>query len=376
MQALEVSTEKSAAANAAWARRPADMVFDDLKDLVGYTEKMKDSSFIRDTPVEYAQVFTHGDSLTPGEDDMLIGYPHEGVAKKAVFNNYSFGEFCKNIGARVGEWRKYPAALAQMPLTWKAQYADRKDVKLLIQSRPGEPDLCRAVNSPTYGRIWNHELSSAVESHIDPSFWGVPKEIAFHTKTGFITANDRKVFVFLVNESNPIFLDGMDKPLFRGMYAWNSEVGDGTCGMAEFLLNGACANRCMIGTSGFRELKIRHTSGAPERWIREAVPQLQKYVNTGTAQVKGLLEASREKTVAKDDKGALSFLKKFGFTEMLAKSALTSARSSDAGADSRSSPFSVWNVMQGLTAEARGIENNDIRVAIEIKAGQLMKAVS
>ena len=368
----EVRDSRSKAAMAAWAYRPGDITFNSVGDLVKHTKELKDRSFLMDAALEQLQVRSGGDSLRLGGDDMYIVKD----GKPAALNNHSFNQLCQSVGARAGEYRKLPAALAQVPLTWLAQNCDRKDVKILVRRDDNDNVVCNAINSPTYGRIWNYELAAAVEAHIDPDVWTMPETSHFHSKVGFISTNDRKAFIFLVNEKNPIVLRGMDKPLYRGFYAWNSEVGDGTAGYADFLYNSVCANRAMIGVSDFKELVIRHTSGAPHRWIGEAVPTLNEYVNTPTEKIAGLLEASREKRVAKDEKGALQWLQDRGFTKSLAVATVESAREEERGADPNASPYCVWNLIMGATAEARAKVNNDERVAIELQAGKLMKAVA
>lgn len=372
MQAAEVFDRRSSAAIAAWAHRPGDDTFDTVEGLMEHTAKMFESSRVSDAAIEHLKVGTPGYSMRPGQDNL---YLIKDDAKAARFTNFSFNQFCQTIGARAGEWRKYPASLAQVPLTWKAENCDRKDVKLLVRLDEENLYECRAVNSPTYGRIWNHELAVAVHNHVDPDVWTVPsRETSFHIHTGFITTNDRKAFVFLVNEGNPIMMPGVDKPLYRGFYAWNSEVGDGTCGIAEFLFNQACANRVIVGLSEFKELCIRHTSGAPDRWVKDAVPSLDEYVNTSTEKIVERIAKSKEKNVAKDEKGALEWMQSRGFTKVFSKAAIDSAREEERGADPKYSPFSVWNLIQGASAEAREKRNNDDRVALEVQAGRLMKA--
>lgn len=370
--ASEVRGSRSSAAMAAWAHRPGDITFDSVDQLVTHTEELKDRSFVMEAAVEHLAVQSGGDSLNRGADEMYLIKD----GKPALFNNHSFNQFCQNIGARAGEYRKLPSAIAQIPLTWMSQNCDRKDVKILATRDEDDKILCRSINSPTYGRIWNHELAKAVKDHIDPDVWTLPEVSHFHTNVGFISTNDRKAFIFLVNEKNPIQLKGMEKPMYRGFYAWNSEVGDGTAGYADFLFNSVCANRAMIGVSDFQELIIRHTAGAPDRWLKEAVPTLNEYVNSSTEKVAGLLEASRNKSVAKDEKGALQWLQERGFTKALAKSTIESAREEERGADPSASPYCVFNLIQGATAEARAKANNDERVAIELMAGKMMKAVA
>src|SRR5215207_5079578 len=79
-------------------------------------------------------------------------------------------------------------------------------------------------------------------------------------------ASDRDVFVFLVDDLNPIeagrLPDGSPDLFFRGFYAWNSEVGSRTLGIASFFLRAVCQNRTLWGVEQFEELTIRHSKYA------------------------------------------------------------------------------------------------------------------
>ena len=67
-------------------------------------------------------------------------------------------------------------------------------------------------------------------------------EISRDTTT--LYASDRDVFLFLVDDHNPIeagrLPDGSPDLYFRGFYCWNSEVGAKTLGMASFYLRAVC----------------------------------------------------------------------------------------------------------------------------------------
>ena len=56
--------------------------------------------------------------------------------------------------------------------------------------------------------------------------------------TTTLYASDRDVFLFLVDDMNPIeagtLPDGSPDLFFRGFYCWNSEVGAKTLGIASF----------------------------------------------------------------------------------------------------------------------------------------------
>ena len=59
-------------------------------------------------------------------------------------------------------------------------------------------------------------------------------------ETTTLYASDRDVFLFLVDDLNPIeaglLPDGSPDLYFRGFYCWNSEVGAKTLGIASFSL--------------------------------------------------------------------------------------------------------------------------------------------
>ncbi len=69
-----------------------------------------------------------------------------------------------------------------------------------------------------------------------------------------------------------IELDG--HTYFRGFYTWNSEVGKAAFGLASFLYSYVCANRIIWGARDVEELRIRHTSLAPDRIVEQARPAL------------------------------------------------------------------------------------------------------
>src|SRR3546814_11264451 len=87
--------------------------------------------------------------------------------------------------------------------------------------------------------------------------------------TTTLYASDRDVFLFLVDDAHPIeaaCLHNGDTDLyFRGFYAWNSEVGSKTLGIASFYLRAVCMNRNIRGADGFEELSIRHSKFATNR---------------------------------------------------------------------------------------------------------------
>ena len=125
--------------------------------------------------------------------------------------------------------------------------------------------------------------------------------------TTTLYASDRDVFVFLVDDLNPIeagrLKNGDPDLYFRGFYAWNSEVGAKTLGIASFYLRAVCQNRNLWGVEDFEELTIRHSKYAASRFAHEAAPALTRFANSSALPFVNGIKAAREKIVARTDDG-------------------------------------------------------------------------
>ena len=139
--------------------------------------------------------------------------------------------------------------------------ANRAEQIKTLETDDGRVEL-RAVTSPDYGRIFDHELVEAVQriagNGTGDTRWKVPGALDWSTgiynprvnitkDTTTLYASDRGVFLFLVDDLNPIeagrLSDGSPDLYFRGFYCWNSEVGARALGMASFYLRAVCQNR-------------------------------------------------------------------------------------------------------------------------------------
>jgi hypothetical protein len=117
--------------------------------------------------------------------------------------------------------------------------------------------------------------------------WKVPGVLDWNTMThnpcvditkdtATLYASDRDVFLFLVDDTNPIeagrLPDGSPDLYFRGFFCWNSEVGSKTLGIASFYLRAVCMNRNLWGVENFEQITIRHSklprSDLRTRWRR------------------------------------------------------------------------------------------------------------
>lgn len=301
--------------------------------------------------------------------------------------NWSFGQLCTLSGAPAGYLRQLPASLAAINLQWSLQQNRSEMVKVLAMDN-GRNEL-RAMTGPSYGRIFDHELVTAVRkiagNSIGDTRWKVPgvldwKSMTYHPKvdvtkdTTTLYASDRDVFIFLVDDTNPIeaglLLDGSPDLYFRGFYCWNSEVGAKTLGIASFYLRAVCQNRNLWGVEGFEEITIRHSKYAADRFALEAAPALEKFANSSPQGFLTGIREAKQCIVACDDQERLSFLKNQGFGRQDALRIIELVLS-----DEGYMPRSIFDFVQGITALARGKEHQDHRLELEQKAKRMMDAV-
>jgi len=348
-----------------WASRPADQRYLSVSELYQAVKERRENSRERGVAVEHLAVHaTEGNNLrllAPGGEDL------------GEMTHFAFGQLCARAGAPAKYLRSLPAELAQIPLQWSlergVEAADR-DGKVL--TRKNGSDYVASVTSGTYGRIYDEEVVRAVLKRFDLSKWGVPAATYSATdpkRATTLYASDRDVFLFLVSE-NEIEVTG--ESLKRGVIVWNSEVGAATLGIKTFTYDRVCDNRIIWNAGNLREVKIRHTSGAPDRFLAEAVPALSAYVNADTRLAVEAITRAKGQEVGDTRGEVLAWLHKKGFTQGLSRQAYDLAEKDPRGYN----PRSVWGLVQGLTDAAHDVTYQDARTDIEMKAGKLLEEVA
>ncbi len=228
----------------------------------------------------------------------------------------------------------------------------------------------RAATGPAYGRIWNANIIDALVAHFGDGVsghWRVPggfgQRVDVTKANTTLFASDRDMFVFLADEDRRIEVAGRN--LAHGFFVWNSQEGDKTLGAGFFLFDYVCCNRIVWGATEYQEVRMRHTKGAPDRWLEEAVPVLEEYAKGSPQPVMQAIEAARKKKVADDLDAFLA--NRFGkrMVEPIKAIHLTE----------EDRPIeTMWDVTVAATAHARSIPNTDKRLEVECAAGDLLKA--
>jgi hypothetical protein len=299
--------------------------------------------------------------------------------------HWSFGQLCSLVGAPSGYLRDLPAPLAGINLQ-HGLLSHRAELVKTLEAEDGRLEL-RAVTGPDYGRIWDHELVSAVMTVVGngtgDTCWKVPGVLDWATMTHnpyvditkdttTLYASDRDVFLFLVDDTHPIeagLLPNGDPDLyFRGFYCWNSEVGSKTLGIASFYLRAVCMNRNLWGVEGFEEITIRHSKFAAQRFAHEAAPALTSFAQSSPAPFVAGIKAARERIVARTDEDRDAFLRKRGFSKGETAKVIAAVLDEEGRP-----PESIFDFVQGITALARSKPHQDARLELESKAKTLLE---
>ncbi|WP_313324815.1 DUF932 domain-containing protein [Sphingobium yanoikuyae] len=361
-----------------WFSRPADERYLSLSELARSVRDRADRS--RTRVVESALIHVEANRNDPERLALIL----PGTDTATAPTHWSFGQLASLVGAPAAYLRQLPATLAAINLQYGLTSNRAEQIKTL-ETDDGRTEL-RAVTGPDYGRIFDVELVEAVQriagNGTGDTRWKVPGVLDWSTgiynprvditkDTTTLYASDRDVFLFLVDDLNPIeagrLPDGSPDLYFRGFYCWNSEVGAKTLGMASFYLRAVCQNRNLWGVEDFEEITIRHSKYAANRFAHEAGPALLNFANSSPLPFVNGIKAARERIVARTDEDRTDFLRRRGFSK-----AETGKIIDRVLAEEGRPPESIFDFVQGITAVARDKPHQDARLDMEGKAKKLL----
>ncbi len=365
-----------------WFSRPDDERFLSLTELYDTARSRADRAHAR--TIESAAIRVEATRDNAERLELLVPGQRQPIAP----THWSYGQLCSLVGAPATYMRQLPAPLAAINLQ-HGLLNHRAELVKTLEMDDGRLEL-RAVTGPEYGRIWDHELVSAVMkiagNGTGDTMWKVPGVLDWATMTHnpfvditkdttTLYASDRDVFLFLVDDTHPIeagrLPNGEPDLYFRGFYAWNSEVGSKTLGIASFYLRAVCANRNLWGTENFEEITIRHSKFAAQRFAHEAAPALTSFANSSPAPFIAGIKAARERIVARKDEERETFLRRRGFSKGETGKVIEIVLSEEGRP-----PESIFDFVQGITALARTKTNQDTRLELEGKAKKLLESAA
>lgn len=355
-----------------WATRPDDQRFTNLYDLQAFKRLQREKARAGVIGSRRLQAVASED---PADHKTLYVKGPRGSLVEPT--NWAFGQLATLAGAPAGYLRNLPAPMAADCLNYGLGVSrGAEDVGVLFDTDgAGNFTSLRAATGPRYGRVWDNDVCDSLANKFGdgvngqwrvPGIFGKPLEQVTKENTT-LYASDRDMFVFLADEQNKVEIanrrDGKPGQLSRGFFVWNSEVGDKTIGAAFFLFDYVCQNRIVWGAEQFKEIRLRHTASAPDKWLDEIAPVLADYSNAAASSVEQHLAAAQAKKV--DDVTAF-LTSRYGKSragQYIAAFERDEARPME----------TLWDITTGMTAYARNLTNTDSRVEIEREAGKVLQ---
>jgi hypothetical protein len=364
-----------------WFSRPDDERYLSLTELHNAVRARADRATSRTVDTRALRIEASRDDA----ERLTLAVP--GRDEPVAPTHWSYGQLCSLVGAPASYMRQLPAPLAGINLQ-HGLLSHRAELVKTLEADDGRVEL-RAVTGPDYGRIWDHELVDAVMriagNGTGDTRWKVPGLLDWSTMTHnpfvevtkdttTLYASDRDVFLFLVDDAHPIeagrLPNGDPDLFFRGFYAWNSEVGSKTLGIASFYLRAVCMNRNIWGAEGFEEISIRHSKFAGHRFAHQAAPALARFADSSPMPFVAGIRAAREAIVARNDEDRETFLRRRGFSKPETEKIIATVLDEEGRL-----PESVFDFVQGITALARNKPHQDARLDLEGRASKLLASV-
>jgi hypothetical protein len=351
-------------ASAQWASRPQDERFVSLTDLAAYTRDQHEHS--RATVVSSRKI-----NIEPVGIVGIVVTGLNGAAYEPT--NWAFGQLAHLARAPSGYLRTLSAPIAADCLNYGLWLNPPVEEVGVLLRKNGDSTFA-AATGPNYGRVWNADIADMLVDRFGDGIsgdWRVPgefgKRVPVTKANTTLYAGDRDMFVFLADEDRRISIpkrrDDKSGEMARGFFVWNSEVGSQSLGAAFFLFDYVCCNRIVWGAQNVSEIRIRHTSGAPDRWMENVLPVLQEYATASAAPVLAAIEHAQSARIDNDLDAFLAARFGKGLADPI-KAAFE--------ADEDRPIETRFDVVTAATAYARGVTHQDARVRIERQAGALL----
>ena len=298
----------------------------------------------------------------------------------AIPTNWAWKQLCalvKSDPTHYGEMAASApegAEIAITALNYNLKRRPSEQIQILAR-RPGTEVEVHAATGHKYGRILNSTIVDGAVKHFGDGVtgeWRVPgifgKKVEAVTKANTtLFGSDQEMFICLANEDKKVTVkgrrDGKDGEMSRFFWIRNSEVGAGIYEFGFGYHDYFCSNRMIWGVEEFKQIRIKHTSGAPERYLVEAIPSIREFMNASTRDLTARIAGAQAKKL---DKPADEFLRSW-FTGPVTKKILAAHMVEE------NRPIeTLWDCNTGVTAYAKSIPWQSERLAVEKLGGKIL----
>lgn len=366
-----------------WASRGPDERYTSLREMLAMMDLRSGMSNERNVLL--------GDIIPRLTHEGSVGFEIEGEILEPT--NYSFQQLGTEMKVPTGFFK---SVLSEAPelvvqcLEHGRRKLDRPDQEVQLY-RSGTN--LRGVTGPKYGRIEDREIVRALDEATRESgaLWEVPTAFAMPGTPSFacvdptkdqttLYASDRDVCLFLVDQRNPIEAGFVTDPetggrvpdvYSRGIIVRNGECGGVALSVSTFLYRWVCFNRSIREQKGFQKVSLPHRANVRDHFLKTMVPAMKSFVNGSAVGIADEIQRSKDAALVRDDDDCFTRLTTtFGFGPEVARTIMGRSLLEDAR------PIrSAFDMVQAMTAAARGIRQQDDRMKIERAAGDILAKV-
>lgn len=348
-------------ANKQWESRPADERFGSLADLHAAANGMRTTAAVAKIKANALRV------VEDSGDIQLVG-----KNGRASLTNWTFGQLANRAKAPADYIKSLPATLAAQCLNVGLQGVEEKSDTMILFNKDGDQLTTRGITSDKYSRIWNSDITSRL---LDLEAGGVwqPAPAAFDGSRG-LYLGDRDMFAFMVDNNRRIFEKGPGGGLSRGFFAWNSEVGATSFGIATFLYEYICGNHRVWGVSNLDECRIIHIGrDQASKAFNQITVELRKYAEDSAADDEAKVASARQYQIGATKDAVLDAIFKLKVPGLGRKMIGQAYDLAEKRVDWYGSPRTAWGLAGGITEIARDLPNANERHALDSAATKVME---
>lgn len=191
-----------------------------------------------------------------------------------------------------------------------------ESVQLLIGTTTGAdgvtvPPRVRAITSQSYCRVWDADVYEEIDRWLIGAGYApaLPTKNTDAQKNNIMGNNkpclfrgDGSSFAFFMHEQTAP--GAGDRPVRRGVFVPNSEVGKSSTGATRFLFDDLCANFIVWNARAVQKLKIIHRGRSDGHLLRRLARELQAASPDIAQQELDVLRKAADKVFAKDTEEA------------------------------------------------------------------------
>lgn len=382
-----------------WATRPDDERFWDLEEAKQAMLQLRERTAVM--PANMANMRVQ----VEGTDMQIVG--NRGIP--ATISNFAFGQLCRSIKAPPSYVRTLPPTLAAQNVNHglKQRYKQDEDVRsLFLKPKDATQDkpILRAYSSEVYNNIWNFEVFEKLQD-LEARGWRTPParppwgrsssktriateaDVLSLRDGGFLSvrvgdaiapagiyASDHDMFVFMVNENEPIDA-GNGKKLSRGFFLWNGEVPGVSFGMTMFLYNHVCGNHIVWGAENVTEIRRTHV-GKDTRTKAFAEVKAMALQSGNMQAIQNKVKDAQARELGKDKDDVLETInavvikKRIGIPAKTLDAAYDFAEQKE---DIYGPPNTLWGMVNALTELNKEKSYADDRNNADRAAGKLLE---